>query len=354
MAVTIREVAAAAGVSVATASRALSGRRRVSPDVQRAVLDASERLGYRANTVARSLRTGSTATVGMVVPRISNPYFPALVEAVERELSATGRQLLLCDSQSDVAIEAARVDALLDRRVDGLLFIACDRRESAGALAHACARVPVVQVDRYVDGQDVDFVGADNEIGMHELIRHLEGCGCRTFALASAQSVDSTARLRLRAYRDAVEAIHPASAERALLGEYSLDWGREAAKALLADGSLPDAIVCGADIVALGVISVLGGARVRAPDDVAVTGYDDIGFAQICAPPLTTVRQPADAIGAEGVRLLTDRLSGVASVSQRRLFRPQLVVRESTCAQPHGEAPVAAIAPGVIRTGRRT
>src|SRR5918998_348563 len=193
MPVTIREVAEEAGVSIATASRALSGSRQVTPTTRRAVLAASERLGYRANTVARSLRMGSTATVGMVVPVISNPYFPLLVEAVERELSAGGRELLLCDSQDDVAIEAARVGALLDRRVDGLLFIPCDRRLSAATLSRARARVPVVQLDRSVDGEDADFVGVDNEVGIRDVVEHLAASGRRTFALVSSEEVDSTA-----------------------------------------------------------------------------------------------------------------------------------------------------------------
>jgi LacI family transcriptional regulator len=328
--VTIRDVADAAGVSPATASRALSGRRRVSPHIERAVLDASLRLGYRANTVARSLRLGSTATVGMVVPEISNPYFPQLVQAVERELSTTGRELLLCDSRDDVVTEASRVDALLDRRVDGILFIPCDRRASAETLARARAQMPVVQIDRSVDGQDVDFVGVDNEVGMHEVLSHLAARGCRSFAFVSSESVDSTARQRLRGYREAVEAVGAAGADRVLLGDYSLDWGRVAAQDLLVAGPLPDAIVCGADILALGAMAALIEVGVHPPRDVAITGFDDIGFAALSAPPLTTVRQPADAVGAEGVRLLQQRLAGADGATQRRLFRPELVVRRST------------------------
>jgi LacI family transcriptional regulator len=330
MAVTIRDVAAAAGVSVATASRVLSGRRQVTPAAREAVLAASQDLGYRTNTVARSLRMGSTATVGMVVPVISNPYFPLLVEVVERALSATGRELLLCDSQGDVAVEAARVGALLDRQVDGLLFIPCDRRDSATTLARARARVPVVQLDRSVDGEDADFVGVDNEVGIREVVGHLSAQGCRTFAFVSSEAVDSTATLRLRAYRDAVAELDPPGAERALLGSYSVEWGREGARRLLDGGPLPDAVVCGADIIALGVLSALAEAGVRVPEDVAVAGFDDIGFAAISAPPLTTVRQPAQAIGAEAVRMLQDRLGGATGVTQRRLCRPDLVVRRSS------------------------
>lgn len=330
MSVTIHDVAAAAGVSIATASRVLNGRRNVSPASARAVLAASERLGYRPNTVARSLRTRSTATVGMVVPRISNPYFPLLVEAVERRLSATGRELLLCDSQNEVEIEAARVDALLGRHIDGLLFVACDSEASAATVARAAAQVPVVQMDRYVDAHDGDFVGVDNEAGILDVIEHLRSTGRRTFAFVSSETIDSSARVRLSAYREALRALDPPSAERVLLGDYSVEWGAAAVEGLLADGALPDAIVCGADIIALGAMAALAEAGVGVPADVAVSGFDDIAFAAISSPSLTTLRQPADAIGAEGVRMLHERLLSDGGPFQRRTFRPQLVARAST------------------------
>jgi LacI family transcriptional regulator len=330
MPVTMRDVAQAAGVSVSTASRALSGRRPVSPEIERAVVEASRQLGYRANSVARSLRMGSTATVGMVVPVISNPYFPLLVEAVEGELSRTGRQLLLCDSRDDVALEGARVDALLDRRIDGLVFVACDSRASEPTLSRAAAQVPVVQMDRFVDGADVDFVGVDNEVGMAEVIAHLHARGCRSFALVSSRSTTSSARLRLRGYDEAVRPLDGASADRVLLGDYTVAWGREAVTRLLEAGPLPDAVVCGADLLALGALAALAEAGVHAPADVAVTGFDDIAFAELSSPPLTTVRQPADAIGAECARMLQERLTGGASSTQRRLLRPRLVIRATS------------------------
>jgi LacI family transcriptional regulator len=335
MYVTIRDVARAAGVSVATASRALSGGRNVSRASSQAVLAASERLGYRANTVARSLRTQSTATVGMVVPRISNPYFPRLVEAVERQLSTSGRELLLCDSQNDPLVEASRVEALLDRRVDGLIFIPCDGERSAATLVRAQRVVPVVQMDRFVPGFDVDFVGVDNQLGMSLVVEHLRRAGCRTFALVSSRTGDSAARARLAAYRDTVG--HEDGGSRTLLGDFSVDWGREAAAELLANGSLPDALVCAADVIALGVNAALGEAGVRVPHDVAVTGFDDIAFASVSTPALTTLRQPTDAIGAAGVRLLTDRVAGTTRPAVTEFLAPELVVRGST--GPDGPSP---------------
>jgi LacI family transcriptional regulator len=330
VATTIGEVAAAAGVSVATASRVLSGRRRTTEEAARAVREAADRLNYRTNVVARSLRMKSTATVGMVVPRISNPYFPLVVEAVEGQLSAVGLELLLCDARNDPETERSRVEALLERRVDGLLLIPCDSVRSTETVAHAAGLVPVVQVDRFVTGFNGDYVGVDNEAGMRLVLDHLRSQGCRSFALISSRSGSSSAASRLRTYREVVSGTDPDSADRVLLGEYSLEWGREAVGQLRPDRGLPDALVCGADIIALGVIAALSEAGVRVPEEVMVTGFDDIEFASISAPALTTVRQPANAIGSEAVDLLRHRLGGDPDRSQHRIFQPELMQRTST------------------------
>jgi LacI family transcriptional regulator len=327
--VTIHDVAEAAGVSVSTASRALSGRRKVSPETMRAVQTASERLGYRTNAVARSLRMRSTATVGMIVPGISNPYFPLLVEAVERTLSAEHRELLLCDSQDDTAIENARVNALLDRRVDGLLFIPCAQEGSSETLRAACAQTRVVQLDRYVDGAVVDFVGVDNQAGMTQVVDHLAAGGCRSFVFVSSASTDSSARLRLQAYEGAVRKWFPGQPLDTLLGDYSLAWGRDAGDRILQRPTLPDAVVCGADVIALGVIAAMTDAGVRVPEQISVTGFDDIAFAEISSPPLTTLRQPTEAIGAASTQLLYDAIAGAAGARHLTLM-PELVVRAST------------------------
>jgi LacI family transcriptional regulator len=328
--VTLHDVAKAAGVSISTASRALSGRQPVSPELTRAVLAASERVGYRVNAVARSLRAQTTATVGMVVPVISNPCFPRLVEAVERELSVRGLALLLCDSQNDPRIEASRIEALLDRRVDGVLFIPCDSDLSSTTLLRVHKRVAMVQVHRFVTGADIDFVGSDDAMGIAMVVRHLRDTGRSTFAFVGGQANDSVARLRLDAYRRAAGAIDVNSRHCVLLGDSSDNWGRAAANRLIAAGGLPDAILCDADVVALGVTSVFTDREIRVPEDVAVTGFDDISFASMSSPALTTLRQPVDTIGAVAVGMLADKISNSSTGRNHRLIAPELVVRGST------------------------
>ncbi len=241
--------------------------------------------------------------------------------------------LLLCDSQNDPTMEASRVDALLERRVDGLLFVACDSRRSAETLIRAHTQVAVVQVDRFVPGVLVDFVGTDNELGVRLALDHLRGAGRSRFAFVSSKPVDSTAQVRLECYQRELDHIDPLSAGHVLLGDYSVEWGREAARRLLHDGPLPDAIVCGADVIALGVNAALADHGVRVPQDVAVTGFDDITFASLSSPALTTLRQPADEIGAGAVRLLRDRMVQPSQDPVRRLLAPALMVRGSTVAR---------------------
>lgn len=326
--VTVRDVAAAAGVSPATASRVLSGHDSVNPEMARRVLKASADLGYSANVFARALRTERTDSIGMVVPSISNPYFVGAVEAVEKALASSGRSLILCNSGNSVEIEAQRTDLLVQRMVDGLVVIPVDGSRSAPALAAAAARVPVVQFDRVARGALTDFVGSDDAEGVHQCVDHLRVRGCTTFAYIGARPTTSTAEARLRAFR---ELTGPDSTrdEWILLGEFSGGWGREAASTLVR-GVMPEAIVCGADVIAVSLMAVLSEAGVRVPDEVKVVSYDDSGLGLLTVPHLTSVHQPVDSMAREAVRLLDHRRNHPEAAIRKSIFAPDIVVREST------------------------
>jgi LacI family transcriptional regulator len=330
VAVTIHDVARHAGVSVATASRALSGSRRVSPDLAARVLGSARALGYRYNAVAGALRRRQTNTVGMVVPEISNPFFPAVVEAVERKLQESGRDLFLCDAQQDAATERRRVLALLGHQVDGLIITPVSATASRPSLTEIGPETPVVQVDRFVTDFAADWVGSDDEAGIAQIVRHVAALGARTCVFVSAEPNTSSAQQRLSSFTKAVLDCALAAYEPPLLGEFSIEWGRRAALALLALEQRPDAIVCGNDEIAMGVLRELRRHGIRVPDDVLVTGFDDIGFASLTDPPLTTVRQPREDIAAECVRLLDARIADPASPVRRVALATRLIIREST------------------------
>jgi LacI family transcriptional regulator len=326
---TIRQVAEAARVSPATASRVLHGARPVQPELRARVLAAAENLSYSVNRVAQALRTRSTGTVGMVVPNVANPFFPVVIQAVERELRRHGVHLLLCDSGDDVREEAELVQSLLDHRIDGILFSPCDRLTSQRAVRLAAAQVPLIQIDRRAV-TDLAYVGVDQEAAITDLIEHLISQGCRRFAYVSSNSRASTAAERLRAYSRSVKRVDVPSAKRVYRGSFSLEWGRRAAQSILQEGDLPDAIVCANDSVALGVLDVLRSSRLRVPEDVLLTGFDDTELASIAWPRLTSVRQPLEMIGRKGAELVLAS-GGALPDKSVSLFRAEVKIRESSC-----------------------
>lgn len=332
--VTIRDVAARAGVSVATASRALSGNRSVSAANLRTVTRAAEELGYRPNRIASALRRQVTDTIGLVVPQISNPFFPMLIEAVHTQLQSSPKQLLLCDAMQDPDTEGKRLQALLDHKVDGILISPCDSERSRDAVRAASQRIPLVQVDRQIPGQGSDWVGVDDTAAMQLVVSHvLERGARRVVFIGATPSGASSAHLRMTSFNDAVARLG-LEGRPPLLGEFTSEWGVAAGRILLDRGDLPDAVVCASDTIALGVLRVLVGASVRVPEDVLLTGFDDVGAAQLSIPSLTTVRQPFDVLAREALRLLNERISGRDLPGQRIAVSPELVIRESTLLTP--------------------
>ncbi len=325
---TIREVAAAAEVSLATASRVLSGTRRVTPELAERVLAASRELGYRTNLVARGLRRQRTDTVGLVVPRIANPFFARLVQELTCLLQPDERVLLVCDAQDSVEVEAEALHALVDRQVDGLIVVPSSGAASRAALTAAAANVRLVQVDRVVRGAGLDLVAADHAAGIDMVLDHLAGCGWRRTLYVGASEDDSAGRERLAAYRRAVADGRTEPLAEPLLGSFSVAFGQQAGAALVRRALAGTAVVAGNDLIALGLLDALHRAGVAVPEEVAVTGFDDVGFTDVSAPPLTTVRQPVAEIAAGAVELVLAEDGPREPVEWR--FRPHLVVRRST------------------------
>ncbi|MFE6689149.1 LacI family DNA-binding transcriptional regulator [Streptomyces sp. NPDC057743] len=331
--VTLRDVARAAGCSVATVSRVLAGTRPVGAETARAVRQAADRLGYRPNEVARALRSRVTGTVGLVLPQIANPFFPSLVRELDRALHAEGRAVLLADCDDDPEVEAARIAALSGRRVDALLVIPVDERRSREAVAAAAARVPLVLLDRGCGPGVADSVAVDNAAGMALVLAHLAATGRRRPCFIGAAGDASAAAERRAAYATGAAALDPAAPERALLGEFSVEWGRAAVDRLWP--ARPDAVVCANDLIAAGALQRLRQLGADVPGKVAVTGFDDIPLAGLADPALTTVRQPLPELAAEAARLLLDRPAGATVPGPRRPVRtvrlaPELVVRASS------------------------
>lgn len=327
--VRLDDVAAAAGVSVATASRALSGKNRVSAATIAHVRATAERLGYRVDPIARALREGSTRTVGMVVPVIGNPFYAELVDAVEDALQEQGLELILADSHGDVEHEARRLDLLTARRVDGVIVVPSDYTRSAPAIESAQRHVPVVQLDRRVNRLATDFVGVDNSTGIELVFDHLESTGVSTIAFVSSDDVTSAGRERREAYERALPESR-FQAHKPVFGDFSISTGRMAATELLSRGTLPDAVIAGSDLIAFGLISGLRDAGIRTPSGMLVTGFDGTLLSDIYDPGLTTVIQPLSAMAAEAARFLVSRIDATDTAVRSSRIAPTLAIRQST------------------------
>ncbi len=325
---TLRDVAKLAGVHPATASRALSGARRVNPEFARAVQQAAESLNYSVNPIGRALKQRATGTVGMVVPDIENPFFPAMVRAIEAALATEDLGLFLCDADDSARVEAARVEALLRRQIDGLIISPVHAELSRPAILAACGQVPVIQVDRVLDAP-TDVVAVDQAKIIAMMVEHMRSTGRAQLAFVTSGEPISPMTERLASYRRSVGREY--GGDRIYAGELSVDWGIKAAAAMLAGRApLPDGVVCANDLIAIGVMRALRAAGVRVPHDVAVAGVDDTPLAQVTEPALTSVRQPVGQLGDEVVRMLLIRRRIPDLAPRRLVLSPELVVRGST------------------------
>ncbi len=327
--VTIREVAAGAGVSIATVSRVLSGADTVSPELAARVEATAKRLGYRTNRVARALRRQSTQTIGFVVPDITNPFFPAVIQAVEATLRKAGLSLLLCDAGNDVAAEAELVRNLFDHQVDGLLISVCDRIASRHAVRLAASHGPVIQIDRRTLGE-MPYVGINHAGVIAQLVDHLRSQGCRRYAYITPHTGISTAKERLDAFLRGVRPLDPTVEDRVYMGDFSLNWGHEAAQRIIAQRPLPDVIACANDLIALGAVQALREHHIKIPQEVAVTGFDDTILAVASQPRLTTVRQPVEDIGMQAVTMLRSAIANPRLPPRSAVLDATLIVRESS------------------------
>ena len=299
------------------------------PELVRAVRQAARELDYQVNHIGRALRRQASGTIGVVVPDIDNPFFPAMVQAIDRALHRQDCGLFLCDANNDPEVETDRLRVLLQRQVDGVIISPVHRERSEKAIRQAAREVVVVQVDRSVNAP-TDIVAVDQAQAMNLLIDHVTSLGRRRLAFITSDDSVSTAAERLAAYRTRMAGDRGAL-ERVYVGDLSLQWGGEVVRTIVATGKpVPDALICANDLIALGAMQQLRWSGLRVPDDVAVTGIDDTPFGRVSEPELTTVRQPVDQIGDEGVAMLFSRQRDPARAPRRLTLSPELIVRRST------------------------
>jgi len=298
----------------------------MSHQLREKVLASVVVLGYHPNLVGRALRKKKTSSLGLIIPDLENPFFSALAQQVSRRFSESGTDVLIISADNTLELELRAVRSFLGRQVDGLVMIPCDETNSGEAVQLASARVLTIQLDRLVHGVDLPFVGCDNTAGIDLVMHHIE-----TFVDESNQPViivggggsTSSGRERLQEFTR----HRPNSL--VFDGQFSFEWGKQAAGQILAQGIKRGTIVSTADVIALGLTSALISAGKSVPGDFRVVGFDDVGVAYLAHPTLTTVSQPLSDM-ADSIFSFMIAHSQSDQVQPRKLFSPELVVRESS------------------------
>jgi LacI family transcriptional regulator len=330
--VTSRDVARVAGVSQATVSRVLAGSPVVRPDTRDRVLRALAATGYVPNQAARAMRTRRSGAVGVIVGRITNPFYPELLTALSRTLGEADQRMVLWDAEGPGAQTA--VDAIRQRVVDGLIFTTAtaDLPPLVQALASSS---PVVLVNRALRGVVCDQVTSDNRAGGRLVAGYLAAHGHRRCGLVSGPRGISTGDDREAGYRAGLDASGlrlPAGL--VVHGEFSHADGYSAMCRLLDQDDPPTAVFCTNDLIAFGARDAARALGVRVPEDLWLVGYDDIPMASWQAFDLTTVRQPLGAIADLAVELLLARIADPERPPQTHRLPAELIVRGSTAGAP--------------------
>jgi LacI family transcriptional regulator len=336
--VTMADVARRAGVSVSTVSHVINGTRFVKEETRKEVLAAIKDSGYIHNTIAKSLVSGSTQTIGLAISAITNFYFADIVSAIEAEVSRAGYTLLLTDTHDDPGRESHVVQALHQRRVDGVLLAPATGADGAALHYLADLGVPTVLVDRCASGS-FDQVGAENIEATARLTGHLAERGHRRIAMVSGRTGLATSDERVAGYLLGLERHGLVADARFMTTGGSNDAEAEAAvRELLELPDPPTAFVVANNHMTIGAMRALDRLGVRVPEDVALVAYDDFEWAALFRPRLTTMAQPIHEIGAQAVQLLLARIGDPRREPQTVRLEPSFMHRES-CGCPAGQSP---------------
>ena len=326
----LAEVAQKVGVSEATVSRVLNGRPGVSEATKTAVLTALDVLGYERPTQLRGERA---RLIGLVLPELQNPIFPAVAEVVGGALAQRGFTPVLCTRTAGGLSESDYVTMLLDQHVSGVVFAGGHFAEADAPHEHYHLLrergIPVVLFNAAVEHLELPQVSTDDTVAVEQAYGHLASLGHERIGLVVGPEDHAPSRRKLAAYREQC-ARHGREADEALIEHamFALEGGHAAATRLLRAGAT--GIICGSDPLALGAIRAVRRAGLRVPQDVSVVGFDDSAFMNCTDPPLTTVRQPIEALGRAAVTLLVNQIEGARVAAEELLFEPELVVRGST------------------------
>lgn len=336
--VTIRDIANELGITFSTVARALNNHPAIKASTKAAVHETANRLGYRPNKLASSLRSGKTKIIGVLVPRLDVSFFSSVVHGIESVMNENGYSILLYQSQESAKQEANGIETFLRTRVDGIIASISLQTEQAGAYKDVKHRnIPLAFFDRVPQGIDVPSVTIDDYRGGFMATEHLIQAGYRRIVHITESRDINIFTERLRGYQDALTQHNIPLDERLLIrGDFSIEFGRECVRRLLADGIPFDAVFTLEDFTAMGVVQALKAAGKRIPQDVGVVGFANEAFTQLVSPSISTVDQRTVEMGEQVARLFLKLLKKgdyYQHQPEKIVLQPELLLRASSARQ---------------------
>jgi len=330
-AITIKDVAREAQVSVATVSRALNGHENVAESVRRHVLATADRLRYQPHAAARSLSSRRTQTIGVVLPDLHGEFFSELIRGID-QVARARRQHLLVSSYHGHPGEQGEALRAMRGRVDGLLVLSPYLDQPDALIDNLPVALPAVLINAQLPDIGYPVLSIDNYGGAAAMVEHLVGAGHRRIAFICGPADNFDARERLRGYRDALRRHVPDVEPWELPGDFDEASGYEAGARLLQSPQCPDAVFAANDMMALGCLYAFNESGVRVPHDIALAGFDDIPLARFVHPTLTTMKVNIAGLGGGAMQILLDAIEGKESAPASRTLIPDLMARASSAA----------------------
>lgn len=328
--VNMHHIAKRARVSLGTVSHVINGSAGVREPLRQRVLEAIKDLGYQPSQLARGLRRDYTNIIGMIIPDITNPFFPALVRAAEDVAYSHLYRLVLCNSDNDAHKEGFYLTELQSYLPAGLLVIPAVGSELREQPLRNGRPTPTVCIDRKPEGWKGDIVRAGNEEGAYSAARHLIDYGHRRIATIAGPAYLTNAQERLKGFRRALkEAGLALPAEYVVHGQFDRNSGLDAALRLLRPVSRPTAIFAGNDLMAMGALLAVRELGLRCPEDVSIVGFDNLDTAELLEPSLTTVQEPVYRLGSTATELLIQRITGLEDAAKEIMLETELIRRNS-------------------------
>ncbi len=327
------DVAKLAGVSFMTVSRVINEQQHVKPETRIRVLKAIEELGYQPNAAARALNRRKVNAIGVIIPYsgqfLSIPYFMELLLALELCISEQGYDLLIRTANIPSGSDGNYLSLYRQKKVDGILLVA-PSEEDRGVNELVREDIPCVLINGRIEYERANYVDVNNLQGAEQAVKYLSNLGHRTIGFVTGLPDRINSRHRLEGYLNTMTSLYGAADMTYVYeGDFTEKSGREALPYFLSLDKPPTAIFCANDQIALGVLNASHEQHIRVPEELSVLGFDDVKFASFFSPPLTTIRQKIDEVGARAGQLILDIIEERVSEPQKILLAPQLIVRSS-------------------------